>query len=488
MIIRPFLYDIKRTITSKTVLILVAIVLLTSLAIIPLTSIGSTRPQNNLFQAPILYYHDVNLEVYHYLAYFSNRYGDPISGVTFTVILQGQQNYTKTIVTNSSGLAFVAISAPNASYSVTLNEEMAGETFSTTLPPTASIKTTTPGAVLALSGQVISTVVDKYNASKSDIQVFYSGDYGVVPSSYSLYYKIVANPFYCSGSCLTEANMTKLGDVNNYRQVFDPPIPSGLSDSDEVFFVLFNQTGAAVQSSNFGLVQLREPRQPIMETSIASFFFSTILGLVIPLMAIIGSYSSYGKDRLTAVLESVLARPVTRLGLATSRFLSTVVAFTIASALAVGVVDLLLNSIGGSFLDQSYVLAIIAGLIVEVAAFTGLIFLLSHLLKSTGALLGISIILFIVLDFFWGLIILLLTRVLGGTPGSAVELQSTIYFDFVNPAQFLAVINVYMFGTLNGIPIQSSDYGVTLPTIVLDGLVWVLAPLMTFLYLAVKRD
>jgi len=290
------------------------------------------------------------------------------------------------------------------------------------LPPTATIKTSTPGAVLALSGQVISTVVDKYNASKSNIQVFYAGDYGVVPSSYSLYYKIVTTPFYCYGSCLTEANMTKLGDLNNYRETFDPSIPTGLSDTDEVIVALFNQTGTAVQSSNFGLVQLRQPRQPVMESSIASFFFSTILGLAIPLMAIIGSYSSYGKDRLTGVLESVLARPVTRRGLAMSRFLSTIVAFTIASAAAVGVVDLLLNSIGGSFLDQSYVLSIIAGLVVEVAAFTGLIFLLSHLLRSTGALLGISIVLFVVLDFFWSLIILLVTVALGGTGGSFVAL------------------------------------------------------------------
>src|SRR5438105_12707094 len=194
-----------------------------------------------------------------------------------------------------------------------------------------------------------------------------------------------------------------------------------------------------------------------MESSIASFFFSTILVLFIPLMAIIGSYSSYGKDRLTGVLESVLARPVTRLGLATSRFLSSLIAFTIASAAAVGVVDLLLNSIGGSFLEQSYVLAIIAGLLVEVAAFTGLIFLLSHLLKSTGALLGISIVFFIVLDFFWGLIILLLTRLLGGTPVSVVELQSTLYSHFVNAAHFRPAIRVYEFCTLTGIWIHACD-------------------------------
>ncbi len=41
MIIRPFLYDFKRTITSKTVLILVAIVLLISLAMEDITSYHS---------------------------------------------------------------------------------------------------------------------------------------------------------------------------------------------------------------------------------------------------------------------------------------------------------------------------------------------------------------------------------------------------------------------------------------------------------------
>ena len=281
--------------------------------------------------------------------------------------------------------------------------------------------------------------------------------------------------------------MTKLGDLSGYREIFDPSIPAGLDGTDEVFFTLFNQTGTAVQSSNFGLFQLRQPPQPIMESNIASSFFSTILGLVIPLMAIIGSYSSYGKDRLTGVLESVLARPVTRRGLAMSRFFSTVAAFTIASAAAVGVVDLVLNSVGGSFLDQSYVLAIIAGLVVEVAAFTGLIFLLSHLLKSTGALLGISIVLFIVLDFLWSLIIFLVTLALGGTGGSFVALQATFYSYYANPAQFLNLINAYVFQSSNT-AVQASSLGVTLPAIVLDGLLWTTVPFILFLYLAVKRD
>jgi ABC-2 type transport system permease protein len=498
MIIRPFLYDFKKTITSKSVIILVAIVLLISLAIIPLTSIGRTGPPTGLGQAPILYYRDAR---YHYLTYFTNQYGDGISGATVTVTFNVTK-YSGTITTNSSGLAFVTVSAPNASYSVMLTEELSGASFSTSLPDPANIHTPlgTVSKIGVLAGSAggtgdasIQAVVDKQNSSKRDIQVFYTGKYGAVPSSYTLYYKIVPsfNGIFCKGTggCpFNETDMTRLGNLNNYLQFFDPSIPTGLNETAQVWFEVFAQNGTQVGVANFQAFDLRQPRQPIMSAGIASFFFSGVLGFFIPLMTIIGSYSSYGKDRLTGVLESVLARPVTKRGLAMSRFLSTVLSFTLASAAAVGVVDLLLNSVGGSFLDQSYVLAIIAGLAVEVAAFTGLIFLLSHLLKSTGALLGISIVLFLVLDFFWSLIIFLLTLLLGGTSGSAVALQATFLSYYANPAQFLSLINVYVLQSSSGILLQSSSYGVTLPAVILDGILWAVVPFLAFLYLAVKRD
>ena len=333
--------------------------------------------------------------------------------------------------------------------------------------------------------------MDKYNASKNDIQVFYAADYGGIPSSYSLFFKVLTSPlssFSCKGNCFNETEMTRLGNLNNYLEIFDPPILTGLNATAEVWFELFASNGTAVGTTHFPAFLLRQPRQTIMVSGIASFFFSGVLGFFIPLMAIIGSYSSYGKDRLSGVLESVLARPVTRLGLSMSRFLSTVLAFTLAAAAAVGVADLLLSSIGGSSLDQSYVLAIIAGLAVEATAFTGLIFLLSHLLKSTGALLGISIGLFVVLDFFWSLIIYLLTLLLGGTSGSAVALEATFLSYYANPAQFIALINVYILQSSSGVLLQPSSYGVTLPAIILDGILWAVAPFLAFLYLAVKRD
>ncbi len=489
MIIRPFLYDLRRTITSKTLLILVGIILLISLTVIPLATIRSSGSVG-LGQAPVLYYHDVG---YHFLSYISNQYGDPISGVTLSVTLAGtSQNYTGSAVTDSSGLANVAIpNAPTGSYVATVKEVIGGGEAGLT----SNLQDAGPGVVQSFGSsfntRTISMVTDKYNASKREVQVFYVGAYGAVPTSYSLYYKPINSSgiqYYNKPYPFNESQMTFLGSLSDYHEIFDPSLPANLNPNGMVWFELFAQNKTAVSWNEFSPSELRQPRQPVVVSSIASFFFSGILAFFVPLMAIIGSYSSYGKDRLTGVLESVLARPVSRRGLAVSRFLSTVTAFSVAVVVSVGVVDLLLNSFGGSFLSQDYALAIAGGLIVEVAAFAGLIFLLSHLVKSTGALLGISIGLFVILDFFWSLIIFLLTSLLGATQGSAVSIQVTLLSYYANPAEFISLINTYVLQSASGVIIPSSSYGVTLPAIVLDGILWAVAPFILFLYLAVKRD
>src|SRR5207247_9525768 len=103
---------------------------------------------------------------------------------------------------------------------------------------------------------------------------------------------------------------------------------------------------------------------------------------------------------------------------------------------------------------------------------TLLSFLFSLLLKSTGSLLWLSIVLFIFLDFFWNFIIFLLAATFGGTQGSAVYLQATIISYYANPAQFLNLVNSYVFQSANGLAIQASNYGLTLSALVFVGIVW----------------
>ena len=480
--LRPLLYDIKRTITSKTVLILVAIILLISLAIVPFTSISNP----NIFRAvPVLYYHDQSK--YHFLALASNQYGDSLSGVAINITLQGTTNYSGQGISDSSGIANFTIQAPQYNYFAIVSETLGSATFGSN---GGSISVAPLGQIQTIGDPFLLTV-DKSDSSKMKVQVFFAGNSGAVPSGYSLYYRFLNSSIggYSGNYPYPYPNnMTLRSGLTQYTEIFDLAPPSSLSKEGVVWLEIFNQTARPVAGTQLSASELRPPTQTVNTTSIASFFFSTILALFVPLMVIIGSYSSYGKDRLTGVLESILARPVTRMGLALSRFLTTIVAFSAAVLGSVGVVDLLLYRFGGSALPGDYALSIMGGLVVEVFAFTGLIFLLSHLVKSTGLLLGLSIVIFLILDFFWSLIIFLFTFLLGGGLGSAVAIQVTLASYYANPAQFLTLINTYFFQSASGVFIQSSSYGVTIPAIVADGILWAIVPFIIFLLLAVKRD
>jgi len=433
----------------------------------------------------VVYYRDQ--AGYHFIAYISNQYGDPIAGVHINVTLTGNMTWVGQATTDSSGLAATLLNVPQGNYGVSVTEISSNSYIGI---GSGYVESSAPGRVQSLgSYSTISRVVDRSNSSRNDVQVFWAGDYGAIPSGFSLYYKYLnQSSFGFSGKPypFNESQMVFLVSLSDYRGIFNPTLPSG--SQGIVWFELFNQTKQAVSWNEFSLSELRPRIQPSNASLIASFFFSTFLSFFVPLMAIIGSYSSYGKDRITGVLESILARPITKLGLGLSRFLTTFMSFSLAGIACVGVVDLLLFRFGGAYLPGNYALAMMGGLVVEFAAFTGLIFLLSHLVKSTGLLLGLSIIMFLILDFFWSILVFLVTFLLGGTSGSALALQVTLASYYANPAQFLSLINTYYFQSASGILIQSSNYGVTAPAIILDGILWASIPFLLFIYLAVKRD
>src|SRR2546426_7619831 len=209
MIIRPFLYDLKRTIISKSVLILTIITLLISLTIIPLTGINSSFP--GFSESNILYYRDNT--GYHFLAYSANQFGEPVSGTSVGITLTptppaGTMNYTQTARTNNTGLAFLTLNAPNATYYVAISTTTGGGVGKSSFP----LRSWPVGHVELISGRPMATVVDRTNAAKRDIQVFYAAPFGAVPLGYSLYYKVVNSfsSFYGNQSERSEEHTSEL--------------------------------------------------------------------------------------------------------------------------------------------------------------------------------------------------------------------------------------------------------------------------------------
>lgn len=224
-------------------------------------------------------------------------------------------------------------------------------------------------------------------------------------------------------------------------------------------------------------------------------FFQSLFGIFIPLVAIIGAFVGYGKDRISGVIESVLAQPVSRRGLSLSRFVSIFGALAIAISVTVGLIDLMVLYLTGGFASAMLLLASTLAFFVELVVFIGIMMLVSHLVKSSAALIGIGIGLFMLIDFFWGLIVGLAAGASSTGYGTEKYGQLVITAQFLNPAQFVSLVNTYLTHVAKFVGVSSfslsmtpASYGITIPSMILDAVIWISVPLATFIYLSTRRD
>src|SRR6266540_4767408 len=236
MMIRPFLFDMKRTLTSKSVLIITAIILLISLTIIPLAT-----PRTNNFsfsQGPsVLYYSDSG--AFHFLVFSEDPYGNPISesGISLTLFTGYPSNFNQTVQvpTNSSGIGTATITAPtNNYYELRVTATSGGSKTSYT----SSISNNPSGTVETVQGSAFTTVTDRSDAAKRDLQVIYAGPYGIAPTSYTLYYLTAAPPFGISTN-FNESQMTFYQNLTSYHHLFNLPFLNSSYQGKVIFFSLF---------------------------------------------------------------------------------------------------------------------------------------------------------------------------------------------------------------------------------------------------------
>lgn len=554
----PLLYDIRKTFTSKSVLISMALLIAISLLLIDSFVVTTTGPQFNYPNTQVLSWYDSS-GAYHFIAFATNQFGQPVSGIDFqanltisgVLIYAGAKNASPSntpypvyqgplVSTNSSGETEFTVNVPvgkinevNANYSVLLNVSQpngfsiteggytqyyskfhSASNYTSGAPSSLPVP---PGQVVSVaSGSPISSVTDSSNASKDDIQVTWSGASGSVPKTYSLYYKFINGTEVCtkvsngelcssignsnsSSQELNETNMQFLANMSSYQQTFSlPKIEANLTIDANIAFSLFYPNGTVASQTEFGVSDLYPQSLQLTQgeaiQNVTSFFLG-VYGIFIPLIAIIASYNSYGKYRLSGVLESILAQPVSRRGLALSRFLSSFIAMAIAISISMAVVDVIVWSFTKSFVSSTTMLSSAGAFFVELAAFIGIIMLLSHVVRSSGLLIGIGIGIFIFFDFFWVLLVSLVLSITQTGYGSASYYGFVIAGEFLNPAQFVGLVDAYLTHhvilvglSLLTFPISPTQYGLTIPTIVSAGILWISLPLAGFLYLAIRRD
>jgi ABC-2 type transport system permease protein len=487
------LYEFWRTLRSKSVLIPLLIIVLLSGGLIPFAKSfgGQVGPVNQLNVSAVFYQ---NAQGYQALAYSFNRFGEPQGSVQIQLNITSNTGRTTVFSgsTNSTGYALLNMptpvinTTPPPSFSFRFSQ--GGSTVTEGLGSLPSVNNTAVSSI----GQPFALVVDSSNSSKLRILTFYAGPAGTRPKDYSIYFSI------CNRGptpCQSELNISKgilLGPLNNYHAIYDIKLAPNASGFVQLGIASKNGTFLQV-GGGFDTSELKVRPPNIGSDVIVTAFVAGILALFIPLMTVLAAYSTYAKDRVTGVLESILSRPITRRGLALTRYTSVLLAMSAAIIIALAVIDIIAGTLLGSFLSTGFLVATVGSLIVEAAAFIGIVFIVSHLLKSTGAVVGLSITLWAVFDFFWSLLIFIIAYAIGFGVGSEGFTKISIISDFVNPAQFYSLVGTYFSNSTvggfgSGVTIEPSAYGVTVLTVSAAGVLWVLVPLALFVWLAVKRD
>jgi len=366
----------------------------------------------------------------------------------------------------------------------------------------------TPNEVIPLHPieQLFYPVTDSNNSTRRLVSLFYSGSDGARPSSDSVYYGVfplnVTRSWdlgpYGTNPVLNQSQLTFLGSLNDYHQLYHLNLPSSQVCTqgtnpcdDQIYLGLYSSNSTLLYSMLMPEADVYPPPAPLVPSNdLAAEFFTNSLGIFVPLLAILGSFTSYGKDRVSGILESVLSRPVTRRGLVSSRLLSIFMALGIAVVVSVGAMDIIIDLFNKSFVSSTLLVGASATLLVELAVFIELMLLVSHLVRSNSQLIGAGLALFLGLGFLASLVVAPIAGLLGAAPGSVGYIQATIISDFLNPAQLISLVIVYLTHQVPGygIPVQPAAYGVTILTITVAMTLWIMAPLAVLLLVVRKRD
>jgi ABC-2 type transport system permease protein len=486
---KPFLYDLVRTLKSKALIALVVLIIVASLIVVPSVMSASVATVGD---QPSFIWYDHDASGYHFLWYSANQFGQPIPA-NLSVIMTPQSSsaspYSLFLKTDSSGFGFGMINAPNASagssYSVQVMGPRGGSRF--TLP-------LAPDGVSGILGDWYSIVSDAKNPSHGDIFVFCAGNELSPPVGYKVYYQVTSGGF---GAVQNGTSMKLLGTLHDYATIFSTPPDFNLTGDTALWLYLSTPNDTTIAGSGpLGNGFFTGRAAAFDADSVASSVLTSVFGVLIPLVGILGAYNVYGRDRTSGVLESVLVRPISRRGLLFSRYVAVVVGLCLAAAAAMFVASMLVYWTAGVSLSLSFVVGMTGAMVVEIVAFVGITFLLSHLIRSSGTLIIISITLFLVLDVIWSIVVQSLLQLLGNPNDSVLGVQLQILSGMVNPTQFISLAEVFRRGIIKvggslapgGLRIPVEWYGLTPWSMTVIGSLWMVCPLAASLYLARKGD
>ncbi len=478
---RDFLYDLRRTFTGKFTIISIIIVILIAVGIgflfTSATSTSSAGPSALIDNS-----YTYSNGTYNVTFYAFNQYGTPAG--------------TLPIYTEHNGTFWTNNTQPNGFLNLKINSDSSFELLNYSLSPFNSTNHLDVQPMVLSQKQsnelyVNINIIKKPGTTNSrEIMVYYSTSNVSQAQSAYLYYKVV-NVTGNQGP-LVPSNMTYYATLTTKGvgvQVFDIN-PANMGAAQQVAVAVFYAKNATFASSEAQY----SPTSALTKIGIAlvSFdAFAEIYGLIIPILASLSAYFYFGKDRANAVLESVITRPVTKGRIILSRYTANVGSMIVAFAIGVAIFEIFLNRATGYYMSLPYFGSLIWTYFVEIAAFTGLIYLASQFLKTQGAILGVVLALSIVFGILWSIIVLplILTEALHLISGTNIYTHYTIILNALIPAGYPSLV-VFYIGQINafGSTVNAASFGITQVSLAVIGVIWIILPILAAFVIGRRRD
>lgn len=515
--IRDFLYDLRRTITGRFTLIMIALIILSTVGLTYISassaSISSASPQTSYQILPEIYPVSGGYNISDFAV---NGFGEPVSqlSIVTNVFVQGVYNNSSAKpslgttteyfngTTDSNGFANFTFntSAQDFQYNYSMgyigpistgetSVYMFNGTAGMVIPYFASGHGTAAHGFHNNSILYALMVSNPKSQSLKNLFIYYAAPNGITLPPVSLYYE-VQNTTGTTSPPTSTSGMTFLRDLGGQNSyVIEMPL-NKTADNHLVTVAVFN--GTTSPSISFSMI--------FYSSISAGAYLESILNIpfefLIPIVGIFSAYFYYGKDKASGVLESVITRPVTKGRILISRFIGTSATFFISLLAALGLADFVVFAYTGSFITTGFFLSMLLGWVAEAIAFSGIMYVAAQFIKSQGAQLGLGIGLFFLLVFFWSLItsiILLETHVnLATVSGYSVQ----VALNAISPSYYPTLILAYNSGVYPpatagfsvGPTVLASTLGITLVSVIAVGLIWVIVPSFISFLLARSRD
>ncbi len=530
-----FLYELKRTLTSKTVIVLtVVIVGLSSLSAV--TSAQGNSQSSSPSLSVLSYGYGAN-ETYHLVFSLTNQFGLGVQGVNINVTSGNGKVFSQQ--TNTMGFANFTLQNITAAQLEDQNISLGNGNwiwvdYNFTVVSGLSSYTNLNYAQVFLNQTNVtnpyffvthSTVTNQYGAkenitnnitrfqlsgvssqSQHDrylVNIIYEGDIGQKAPPIDLYYLPYNNSMGQGGpnkifeelGNLNETNMTFFGSYSDANLLTVNPSNLTSSNTSSYVFALFTPSGKEIVAQPITIFT------PATTTQVNTQFFGTemsIMGLFIPLMASVSAYVTFGKDRTSGILESTLVRPVSRRSIILSRYLSNTSAVFIAAVLSFLLSSLVFSFYLGQALPYDTILFGLFAMLVAIASFVALVYFSSSMLKSQGAVLSAAIGIFFALDLFWGNLLFpvipfaIITEFLRAPQGSIAFARGYVLIFYFSPAAYSTIASFLVTGStsifISSPNVTLSQIGVNLKYFLVGGILWIVIPIVLALSAFLKKD